>query len=338
MNGGAAIQSLSVVVPCFNADEELETCLAALRLDGGAPLDILVVDDASTRGNPAAVAERHGARCLRLPENAGPAVARNAGVAATDSDAILFVDADVRGHEGTLDKALKALGEAPDVGACFGSYDEHPGDPGFFSQFRNLYHRWVHQTGRREASTFWTGCGAVTRKAFDAAGGFSPALGRMGMEDVDLGYRMRDAGYRILLVKDMLAQHLKAWSLPGMMRTDIFHRGVPWMLLLLARGGAPPDLNLGARSRWCTVAGGVLPAALLLSLRWPFMLVVATAALAVIVGLQWGFLRGVADLKGPFFALACVPALALLFFCAAVSVPLALLRHGSGRGLATPGQ
>ncbi len=342
MNGGQAIDRLSVVVPCYNADDDLDRCLEALRDDGGDALEILVVDDASTRGNPAAVAERHGARYLRLPENAGPAVARNAGVASTDGPAVLFVDADVRVHPGTLDKALAALREAPDVGACFGSYDDEPGDPGFLSQFRNLYHRWVHQTGRREASTFWTGCGAVTREAFDAAGGFSPALSRMGMEDIDLGYRMRDAGFRILLIKDMLGTHLKAWSLAGMVRTDIFHRGVPWMLLLLAREGAPPDLNLDARSRWCTVAGGVLPAAGVLSLFWPPMLGVAALALAVIVGVQWGFLRAVAELKSPGFALACIPALALLYGCAAVSVPIALLRHWTGRGLAgrlaTPAQ
>jgi GT2 family glycosyltransferase len=333
MNTGPAIDRLSVVVPCYNADQDLEQCLEALRTDGGEALDILVVDDASTRGDPAAIADRYGARYLRLPDNAGPAVARNAGVAASDSPGILFIDADVRVHPGTVAKALAALREATDVGACFGSYDQAPDDPGFFSQFRNLLHRWVHQTGRREASTFWTGCGAVTREAFDAAGGFSPALSRMGMEDIDLGYRMRDAGFRILLIKDMLGTHLKAWTPASMVHTDIFHRGVPWMLLLLARDGAPPDLNLDARSRWCTVAGGVLPAALVLSLWWTPMLLIAALALAVIAGFQWGFLRMVAELKSPGFALACIPALALFYCCAAVSIPIALLRHWTGRGL-----
>jgi hypothetical protein len=127
-----------------------------------------------------------------------------------------------------------------------------------------------------------------------------------------------------------------------MMRTDVFHRGVPWMLLLLARNDAPPDLNLGARSRWSTVAAGILPAALLLSPLWPTLLFVAAAALAVIVGLQWGFLRMVADLKSPAFALACVPALVVFFGCAAASIPIALLRHWGGGSLtgrlATPVQ
>lgn len=330
---GEATRRLSVVVPCYNAAKDLDRCLAALRQDAGDDLDILVVDDASSEGDAAAVADRHGARCLRLEENVGPAVARNAGVAATAREAVLFVDADVRVHAGTVNKALAALDEAPDVGACFGSYDDAPGDPRFLSQFRNLYHRHTHQTGRREASTFWTGCGAVTREAFDAVGGFSPALSRLGMEDIDLGYRLRDAGYRILLVKDMLGQHLKAWRLGGMIRTDIFHRGVPWMLLLLAREGAPAELNLDTRSRWSTVAGGVLPAALLGSIFWPPLLVAAAGALGTIVFLQRGFLRSVFRSRGAGFALASVPALALLFFCAAVSIPLAGVRHFSGRGL-----
>ena len=46
MNKEHAIDRLSVVVPCYNADDDLELCLEALRNDGGALLDILVVDDA----------------------------------------------------------------------------------------------------------------------------------------------------------------------------------------------------------------------------------------------------------------------------------------------------
>jgi hypothetical protein len=41
----------------------------------------------------------------------------------------------------------------------------------------------------------------------------------------------------------------------------------------------------------------------------------------------------VAELKSPGFALACIPALALFYGCAAFSIPIALLRHFTGRGL-----
>lgn len=322
-----------MVVPCYNAGEDLEHCLAALRRHNGPGLELVVADDASTRGDPEAVAQRHGARFLRLPSNAGPAVVRNVGVKAASGAAILFVDADVMVHADTVRRAVETLEADPGLGACFGSYDEAPADPGFLSQFRNLYHRWVHQTGRESASTFWTGCGAVRRAAFESTGGFSPALSRMGMEDIDLGYRLRDAGWRIALVKDMACRHLKAWTLGGMVRTDIFHRGVPWMLLLLAREGGERDLNIDRRSQVATVAGGILPAALLLGLFWPPALGLAALCLLTIVVLRWGFLRYVARLRGPLFALGAVPALAVFFFCSAASIPIALLRHFTGHGL-----
>ncbi len=324
---------VSVVVPHYNALDDLDHCLAGLRAHGGTTLDIVVADDASTRGDPAAVCERHGARRVVLPRNAGPAVARNAGVAATDATVIVFIDADVVVHADTLQQALDALHAGPDIGACFGSYDERPADPAFLSQFRNLYHRWVHQSGDTEASTFWTGCGAVRREAFEAAGGFSAALSRMGMEDIDLGYRIRDAGYRIVLVKDMECTHLKAWTARLMVRTDVMGRGVPWMLLLLARQGGEADLNIDLRSRLATLAGGLLPVALLAALAWPPALWVAGLAGAVVVSTQWGFLRYVGRLRGAGFALRCVPALWLFFFCCAVSIPIAVALHLFGRGV-----
>ncbi len=324
---------LSVVVPCFNAGEDLERCLDALRRHNGPGLEIVVVDDASTRGDPGAVAERHGATFVTRDINAGPAVARNAGVEAAAGDVILFIDSDVVVHEDTVRRALRTLRDDPALGACFGSYDTDPADPAFLSQFRNLYHRWVHQCGSPEASTFWTGCGAVRREAFVAVGGFSPVLSRMGMEDIDLGYRLRDAGYRIALVKDMECKHLKAWTLGGMVRTDIFHRGVPWMLLLLAREDGAPDLNIDHASRVATVAGGLLPVSALLGLFWPPLLGIAGLAALLITGLRWGFVRYAAKLRGPVFAAGTVPALWLFFLCSATAIPIALAHQLTGRGL-----
>ncbi len=334
--------TVSVVIPAWNAGDDLDRCLEAVFRSDFPLAEVIVVDDASTEPSTAEIAQRHGAKLLRMPRQSGPGQARNFGAREATGDVLLFTDADVVLHHNAIGKAVAVLEADPQVAAVFGSYDDAPAHPSLLSRYRNLYHHWNHQAGNEEASTFWTGLGAVKRAAFDAAGGFSPALSRMGMEDIDLGYRLRDAGFRILLVKDMLGTHLKAWSAFSMMRTDIFHRGVPWMLLLLARDGAPPDLNLGARSRWSTAAGGVLPLALILSPWWPPMLGVAIAALAVIVIFQWDYLRMVDGLKGRGFALACVPALALFFFCAAVSIPIGLLRHFSGRGLtgrlATPDQ
>ena len=64
-------------------------------------------------------------------------------------------------------------------------------------------------------------------------GGFDPRLyPRPAIEDIELGYRLTRAGHRIVLARDVLATHMKRWTLPEMIRTDIFRRGVPWMLLI----------------------------------------------------------------------------------------------------------
>ena len=51
-----------------------------------------------------------------------------------------------------------------------------PGDPGFLSQYRNLFVHFVHQKGCETASTFWAGCGAVRRRAFCESRGLRRTL------------------------------------------------------------------------------------------------------------------------------------------------------------------
>jgi hypothetical protein len=132
------------------------------------------------------------------------------------------------------------------------------------SQYRNLLHHYIHQTSCEDATTFWSGCGAILRSAFLASGGFDPAYDRPSVEDIDLGVRLRRAGQRIVLNKELQVKHLKRWSLWSIVRCDFWQRGVPWTLLIHREGSAPNDLNLKRSHR---VAGG-LALALLLSLAF----------------------------------------------------------------------
>ncbi|MEM1410722.1 MAG: glycosyltransferase family 2 protein [Pseudomonadota bacterium] len=326
---------VSVVVPTYNAGDWLERCLAGLTASDWPALEIIVIDDASPTQAAREAAERHGVRYLRLDRNSGPAVARNHGVEAAAGDLIMTVDADVVVHPDTVRKGVEVLLAAPEVGAVFGSYDEHPGHPAFLSQYRNLYHRWVHQQGDSEASTFWTGCGLVRRQAFDAAGGFGRAYDRPSIEDIEFGYRLRDQGWKIRLRKDMNCTHLKDWGLVDMVRTDIFRRGVPWMALLLRRGKDEAALNTNPRAKIATVAAAALVPVLLAAVFWPPLLWLGLLLVGLIVALQWGFYREIARLKGIAFAFAVVPAQVLFFLCCAAAIPLGYLRYLSERRSAT---
>jgi GT2 family glycosyltransferase len=332
---------VSVVVPVFNGGEDFDRCLGAVNRSDWPDFECIVVDDASTDDLAAEIAERHGARLVRLQKRCGPALARNEGVKNARGEVIFFTDADVVLHPDAISEAIKAFKSDPDLAAVFGSYDDSPGHGSFLSRYRNLYHHWNHQVGNEEASTFWTGCGAIRRDIFVELGGFSSDYARPSIEDIELGYRLREAGYRIRLLKTMLGTHLKQWKFWDMIRTDIFRRGKPWTELLLRFRSAPPDLNLNSRARIATTSAALLLLVLvLLAFSW---LPVSWALLpvlliAVIVWAQSGFYRLLARTDGVSFAIAVVPFQVLFFMGGALSVPLGYLAWiRGGRRDSSPG-
>jgi len=85
---------VSVVVPAFNAEATLAEALASIRLQGmGSALEIIVVDDGSSDRTAAVAAACPDVHLIRQP-NAGPAAARNRGIAAARGEFLAFLDAD----------------------------------------------------------------------------------------------------------------------------------------------------------------------------------------------------------------------------------------------------
>ena len=95
--GGETVR-VSIVVPAFNAETTIERAIASACRQTERKLEIIVVDDASSDQTLAIVAEAAQAdariRLLRQPANAGPAAARNRGIAAAKGDWIALLDAD----------------------------------------------------------------------------------------------------------------------------------------------------------------------------------------------------------------------------------------------------
>lgn len=314
MPSDGAAAAVSVIVPAYNSGADLGECLTALRAATDAPFEIVVVDDAST-DDTAAVAVAAGARVIRCDVNGGPAAARNRGAAAARGDVLLFIDSDVAIAPDVVTRVRRTLAPGTDVAAVFGSYDTAPRAPGVVSRWRNLLHHYVHQHGAAEAFTFWAGCGAIRKAAFDAVGGFDPRPSWHFIEDIDLGYRLRYAGFRIRLEKEMQATHLKRWTLAGMLRTDLFYRAAPWTRLMRRSATAPADLNLSLGQRASVALLGVALLCSALALRWPALAAVATVAFVGIVVLNRALYAFLYRQRGLTFALACIPLHVLYFVC-----------------------
>jgi hypothetical protein len=328
---GPSSPELTVVMPVLNGRDFLPRSVGALEASSvpRERWELLAVDDGSRDGSAAWVRDR-GHRVLTVRDGPrGPGHARNLGGIHARGRVLAFVDADVCVHEDVLARILATLDEHDDVAAVFGSYDESPADPSFLSQYRNLYHRWVHLRGAGDAETFWAGCGAVRTRIFREVGGFDEErFPRPQIEDIELGYRIRDAGWRIVLDPQIEATHLKRWNLPAMLRTDLQDRGIPWMRLLLAEP-RPDALNVDPAER---VRTGLVGLALAFLVAGAFTgragwVAAAGLALAANVISNAALYRWLAERRGWWFALMAVPFNLLYYGVAGLSVGVAWAGH-----------
>jgi GT2 family glycosyltransferase len=342
-SSGPRRPSLSVVVPVRNGGRDFERCLRRLRDSLLTDFELIVVDDGST-DDSAAIARAAGAIVVTISMPQGPAAARNLGAKAATAPLIFFLDADVAVHPQTIGRAMARFQADPGLAALFGSYDDVPDSPGVVSQYRNLLHHFVHQNGpfvddTRPVHTFWTGCGLIRRALFLEFGGFDPRLyPRPAIEDIELGYRLTRAGHRIVLARDVLATHMKRWTLFEMVRTDIFRRGVPWMLLIKRTGTVETDLNVKANQKASVALTGITLLTAVFSVVMPWAAPGAGMGLAAIVALNRPLFAFLARRRGLGFALAALPLHLLYYCCCGISVVIATVHWHLYRPRVSPGR
>lgn len=280
----------------------MPAALKALHGCRQAPEEIIVVDDGSADGT-AELAGSLGAKVLDTGGRMGPAFARNLGARESKGDLLLFLDADVSVHEDTVERVRAVFSANPDVAAVMGSYDNEPAHPAFVSQYRNLMHSFVHRSGRKEATTFWAGCGAMRKDVFEKFGGFdSERFGHPCIEDVELGARVSRAGKRILLDCSIEVKHYKEWTIGGMIWTDFYARGLPWTELILESRHMENDLNVSWSQR-ASVALAWLAVGALAAGWWPLGVAGPLAA----AWINRDFYRFLIRQRGAWFALRAFP-------------------------------
>jgi teichuronic acid biosynthesis glycosyltransferase TuaG len=151
--GSVAVNGIySVVIPAYNAEKTIETCLASVVEQSLAPLEVLVIDDHSLDGTEAAVQRCEGRLAavgiklvyFRLAHNAGPSAARNKGLCMSGGDFIAFLDADDMWHKDKL-KIVDRFMSTSNVGfVCHAftealTFDPSASDAHYETEFLTIY-------------------------------------------------------------------------------------------------------------------------------------------------------------------------------------------------------
>ncbi len=211
--GGPGLD-VTVVVPVRDRAAELDRCLAA----AGSAYPVVVVDDGSA--DPAAVAAvcaARGARLIRRDVNGGPGPARNTALRAIDSELVAFLDSDcvpppdwVAGLAGHLADPLVAA-VAPRIVAASAGPDADTATGGATLDLGDRPARVAPLTRVAYVPT-----AALLARRAALGGGFDEAM-RYG-EDVDLVWRLVEAGWRVRYEPSVRVSHTEPASWSALLR------------------------------------------------------------------------------------------------------------------------
>jgi GT2 family glycosyltransferase len=298
---------VAVVIPARGRADRACRAAEAVRDSRGVGAEVLLVDDASAD----ALEPPAGTSVLRLPRRRGPAAARNAGAARTDAALLAFVDSDVYVRPDALARLARRVlsGEAD---CASGLYSARPLRPSLAGDYKHAYLRACLPAVSGESFTVSTALMVVSRDAFTRAGGFDEELRQL--EDVDLSYRFRKAGFRAVLDREAVADHDRDMGLGELLVTDLA-RGHQfarlWVRHRAWRLGLAPSEGVGWRF---AAAAALFPLAAAAAAFSPAA-AAATAVAAYLCGARF-LAEGPAGVDGPwrkiaFPALFCVDMLCL---------------------------
>ena len=209
------------MIPVLNGEHTIGDCIdSLLQLRYPAEqLELLVVDNGSRDGT-AGMLQGYGDRIVRLEEaTRGPAAARNAGLCGARGEVVGFTDADCRVDPDWLTEVVAPLAD-PRVGIAGGTIRAIPpaGDIERFGERIHDHHQAIEVFEPPYAITMnW----ASRRAVLEELGGFDERFRRC--EDVDLSYRLTQAGYMLAFVPEAVVYHHNEENLAGLFREGFQH-------------------------------------------------------------------------------------------------------------------
>ena len=197
---------ISIVIPVYNSSSTLKECLDSIFSSTFKDFEVIVVSGNST-DDSIKIAKQFQIKIIELPENKGPALARNKGSQVAQGDIILFLDSDVILNKNSLSLIIDKFSLA-EVNAIQGIYSHEPNYKYLATQFYQSYLcYYVWPENKKYATTLVTGCFAIRKEIFNKFGGFDVNIENASCEDEKFGYSLIEKGYKILILRDLQVVH-----------------------------------------------------------------------------------------------------------------------------------
>jgi O-antigen biosynthesis protein len=201
---------VSIIIPTYGQVDYTLRCLASIADERPqAPIEVIVIDDATPGTSTACLAGIHGIRLVINPRNLGFLGSCNAAARVADGEFVLFLNNDTQVLSGWLDQLLAVFRSCDDVGAV-GSKLLYP--DGRLQEAGCIV--WDDGSGwnygklddpdrpaynyRREVDYCSAASLMVPRALFNRVGGFDACYAPAYCEDSDLAFRLRERGYKVI--------------------------------------------------------------------------------------------------------------------------------------------
>lgn len=280
---------ISIVVLTFNNRALLDTCLSSLLAQDYTPLEILLVDNASTDGTVDYVAQKFPTvRVISNSANLGFAEGNNVGIRAAKGDFIFIVNPDTETAPGALRELVQPMLDDAQIGSTapklleFNRRDMIDAAGITVDRAGIAWHlKHGHRDdGETKPRFVFGGSGAAVmyRKSMLDRIGLFDADYFAYYEDVDLAWRAQNAGSKCLYVPRAVVYHIHGAS---------FKNFSAWRLFLLGR------------NKWWTIIKNYPMPQIALFLPWIIAVDFVAVLYALLVRWEWSSLKGrIAALRG----------------------------------------
>ncbi|MFJ4787649.1 glycosyltransferase family 2 protein [Streptomyces sp. NPDC088794] len=287
--------TVSVIIPNYNYEKTLRACLESVYAQTLAPLDVVVVDDASTDGSREVV---RAFPCVLVarPDNGGVSAARNLGASTARGEILFFLDSDIALEPDAIENAVDLLLSEPETGCVHGIVAPEPlFDDGPVEVYHCLHaHFWRRRSAGLVGTAFFA-MAAIERRVFEEVGPFDENL--RDSEDVEYSDRLA-VTHRIRLTQTVAGRHDDVDRFLPML-AEQYRRSqllIPVAAVERRRGG-----GLRANPTRGVLAAALVPATLPLALVSLWLLAAPLACALAFAMADPGLSRFVARRKGVAF-------------------------------------